>query len=594
VEPRERHRQNARSRATGVASVAGIATLALLCQGAHAASPPDLIRVGGPSAPNEAKLAIVASQGRLDGHGFAVLRGGRVVLRGRLRRAIGSPSPWRHAATADITAIKQPGSYRVRVAGLISPAWRVQLNPWRGLIRRLLRIYAVNADGSEPNPVFGPSHLNDAQAPIKGGPTDGGTVDVTGGWRDAGDAIKFTTTTAVSSVMLDYVALLDPGDAQALAAMSNIGVRYLVKAHPAGSQTFIAQVGDTTDHDVVGATFARDFANDDTLSSPAWSHRIAYGDAGSGPLGAGAAALASAAMRAGPTTPAGMALIQLATEWYTRGKAVAGPGPELRGFPQPGALDQRGQPNGDWQGFMALAAVQLWRAGFGDGFLDEARGFLAATHVDQGFNPYVDVGGLGAADICGGLGRPPVARADVRGPACRTLADIGTFAAGRAAGDAFASPGVFQFGWVQDATGGAALAAAGARAGVFQGGLRLAAGARDYLLGRNPWGASFVMGPARNEAHDPQHSVIIKGDASRLGDGFVVGGPAFASQLKAQGLKPDQCEKPHRHSPLERFDPTYGGERVIYEDCREDYVTSEVGLAYTDAALMLLGELAAR
>src|SRR5262245_39112608 len=90
------------------------------------AAPRDVIRVGGPSAPSDPKVAVVASGDSRAGRSFSVVNGkGRKVLSGRLRGAPGSPAPWRRAATADLSKVTAPGSYTVRVGKLSSPKWVV-------------------------------------------------------------------------------------------------------------------------------------------------------------------------------------------------------------------------------------------------------------------------------------------------------------------------------------------------------------------------------------------------------------------------------------------------------------------------------------
>ena len=567
--------------------VAAFAVATLLAPAAAAATPKDAIRVGALAGPDDTHVAIVGSKRNLVGKQFVVVRGKRVVERGKLgklsKRA--DPSPWPHGAAANLRQVEAGGPYRVRVGRVESSKFRVDPSAASKLVARLQSIFRVNADGSEPNPVFGPAHLNDAAAPIVGGPTSGGTIDVSGGWRDAGDAIKFTYTIGISSVMLDYAASLDPANAASLRSLSDIGVRYLVKAHPAGSQTFIAQVSGESDH--TGGF--RDFAQDDASPNPAFSHRKAYGDAGSGTLGAGAAALASAALRAGVGTPAGSDLRDLAEEWYARGKAVGGPGPALEGFAQPG-----GEEFSDWQGFMALAAAQLYRAGAGAGgepYLSDAIAYLNGSEVEGGFSPYFAVGGLAAADLCGGLGLPAGERADVRAVACGKLGEAARAASFRAQLNAFGSPGGFYFGWASDHGGSGAFLAAAAKAGVTSAsGLSKAFAARDYLLGRNPWGVSFLVGPGPRDAKRPHHPVFLKGKPATLGNGFVVGGPALASQFGDFGLKFD------RDGPLARFNPTYRDAiyrgKVVYEDRRQDFITSEVGIAYSASSLLLAAMLA--
>jgi hypothetical protein len=566
--------------------VAALAGLALPAAGVAAKGPKDAIRVGSLAGPNDNHVAIVGSRRSLVGKRFKVVRGNRVVDRGKLDKLVkgADPSPWPHGAAARLRQVPVGGPYRVRVGRLESAKFRVANDAASRLVARLQSIFRVNADGAEPNPVFGPAHLNDAAAPIVGGPTAGGTIDVAGGWRDAGDAIKFTYTIGISSVLLDYAAALDPANAASLRSLSEIGIRYLEKAHPAGTQTFIAQVSGSSDH--TGGF--RDFATDDASPNPAFSHRNAYGDAGSGSLGAGAAALASASLRSSP--PRAMQLRNLAEEWYARGQAVSGPGPALEDFAQPG-----GESFSDWQGFMALAAAALYRAGAGnasgDPYLSDAIGYLNAANVEGGFSPYFTVGGLAAADLCGGLALPPVERADVRTVACGKLGEAVRAAAQRQRLNAFGSPGGFYFGWASDHGGSGALLAAGGRAGIaFGAGVQKGAIARDYLLGRNPWGVSFLVGPGKRDAKNPHHPVFLKGKPAQLGDGFVVGGPALASQFGDFGLKYD------RDGPLAKFNPTYRDAlyrgKVVYEDRRQDFITSEVGIAYSASAILLAALLA--
>src|SRR4051812_22419376 len=175
---------------------------------------PGVIRTGGPSAPSDPKVAVVAEAHRLAGHRFHVVGDGRTVLHGRLKAAPGSAAPWRHAATIDLSALHRPGRYTIHAAGLRSRPWRVVRGGRSRLVHRLLRIFAVNSDGTEPNPVFDPAHLNDAI--VRGGPLDGQRIDLVGGWRDAGDDLKIAQPNAMAVSYLNLAARLDPADARAL------------------------------------------------------------------------------------------------------------------------------------------------------------------------------------------------------------------------------------------------------------------------------------------------------------------------------------------------------------------------------------------
>src|SRR4051794_35333499 len=235
------------------------------------AAPPDVIRTGGPSRPPDAKVAVVATARNLAGRSFRVLdAAGATVLRGKLTRAPGARAPWRRAALADLSAVSAPGSYRVAVGRLRSRPWVVDDDAPAGAIAAMLQFFAANNDGNEPSPVHGPAHLNDAQI-APGGPYAGQHLDLTGGWMDAGDMVKFTQTIGHSAAVLQAAARLAPAQATELNAAADVGVRWLVKAHPM-PDLFIAQVGDERDHDV---SF-RDPAADDASPLPGIGTRIAY------------------------------------------------------------------------------------------------------------------------------------------------------------------------------------------------------------------------------------------------------------------------------------------------------------------------------
>src|ERR1700752_221716 len=100
----------------------------LVATPAAGARPANAIRIGGPSAPGETKVAIVGASRALAGKPFVVLdRAGDVAGRGQLRGAPGTPAPWSHAYRARLGS-RPAGSYRVRVPalGLTSRPWIVK------------------------------------------------------------------------------------------------------------------------------------------------------------------------------------------------------------------------------------------------------------------------------------------------------------------------------------------------------------------------------------------------------------------------------------------------------------------------------------
>jgi hypothetical protein len=526
--------------------------------GPASAAPPDVIRTGGPSRPADAKVAVVASGKALAGKRFRVTAAsGKTVLSGKLTRAPGKSVPWRHAALADLSAITAPGAYRVVTGRLRSRPWVVDDRAAIAPIATLLRFFDGNSDGNEPSAVHGPAHLNDAE--VADGPYKGHHFDLTGGWMDAGDMVKFTQTIGHSAAILQAAARLDPQQAPALNAAADVGVRWLVKAHPA-PDLFIAQVGDERDHDLG----FRDPAKDDASAKPGIGVRLAYPAVGSDLAGKAAASLAMAADRIGPG-PERDALIAQARQWYEMGGAAEKP---LKGLA--GAFYESASFIDD----MAAGAAALYRTTGEQQFLADALDYLKGTNLDAAFG-WSEFAAFAAADLCGVLGAPGVADDASRAQACALLGDAGRPAMERARTDAFAMNSDFGWGVTAESAAAGAAAALAEKAGVLAGGARLAAGARDYMLGRNPWGASFVVGFGPKSPRHPHHWASTFGTA--LPKGAVVGGPAPLSSVKQQKV-------PLPHNP-------FNSPRAVYTDNLENYVTSEPAIDYTADTILLLAAL---
>jgi hypothetical protein len=524
----------------------GLASAALFLAAALPASaaPPDVIRTGGPSRPGDSKVAIVASSKPLSGKRFRVVdASGAVVLSGTLRRAAGTARPWRRAAAADLSSIESPGAYRVKVGRIQSRPWVVAENATQDAIAAMLQFYAANSDGNEPSPLHGPSHLNDAM--IASGPYGGQRFDLTGGWMDAGDMLKFTQTIGHSAAMLQAAARFDPGQADALNSAADVGIRWLVKAHPR-PDLFIGQVGDERDHDLG----FRDPAGDDALGDPGIGVRLAYPAVGGDLGGKAAAALAMAAQRAAGDAHDG--LLQQAREWYASARAASAPA-KLPGdiYAGPSSADD-----------LAAGAAELYRATGERAYLDQANEYLAQANVDAAFG-WDEFADFAAADICGMLGAPTLDTG-----ACARTGDGGAAAIARARRDAFGIPA--DLGW-----GVTASSASGGLAALFAGRSDVAAAARDYLLGRNPWGASFVVGYGPRSPRHPHLWASVFGPARPVG--AVVGGPAPMSAVRTQKLK------------IRRN--VFNTSRAFYTDDVNDYVTSEPAIDYTADSILLLAAL---
>ncbi len=490
-----------------------------------------------------------------DGEAFTVVdQAGGVVLIGTLHN-VERPAPWAHAAYADWSSVTAPGRYRVRAAGLISRPWVVRDSASRPVIGRVLGFFAANRDGREPSSEHGPAHLHDAT--VRSGPFRSTRFDLTGGWMDAGDMIHFTATTAYAAMVLQTAADLDHRDALALRREAAVGVRWLVKAHPRPG-LFIGQIGDGRDHE---AGF-RNPSRDDRSGLPGIAWRTAYPTRDAATAGKASAALALAALhRRGP---ARARLTGAAKQWYQMGARSK--------------RTYRTQFYNDptWRDDLALAAVMLWRATDRPGYLRDAGRYLAK--VQAGEIGLTDVGALAGADLCGALGRAQAPRGPARKRGCNVLRKTAEHASWLALkhNRPWATPG--WIGWGQtgsQSVGGAAVALA-AQVGQLKD-AEVAQRARDWLLGLNPWGCSFVVGVGPCSPQHPHHWASLRGRARPRG--AVVGGAAPVRAIEREGF-----------SVTGPFDAP----RAAYEDRRAVYVTAEPAIDYAANAILLLAALSPR
>ncbi len=531
---------------------------------AEEASPADVVRVPEVAASTAPKLAVVGSAEDKVGHTFAVIDGsGLPSLTGTLEPVPGDPAPWAHAAVADFSGVPA-GTYRVIVDGIESGPVVVQDDPYPALLGSLLGVFDANADGREKSSLHAPSHLHDARSRIRNGPAKGRTIDVAGGWMDAGDQLKFTVTIGYAATLLQLAARNQPARAPRLHAIANVGVRWLLRAHPS-DRVFVAQVGDTdADHN----RGFRDPTKDDSAKNPLLSRRpsqvLTLTSRGADVAASAATALALAAQRASGHKR--VRLVRAAKEWLAEAERLRGPWSNCC-YSQDTVKDD-----------LAGAAVELWRATGTPSYRDDALGWLkdVTGNGKRGWRVGMDgyeMAGLPAAELCGVLGaRAPESRR-VRKAACRILRAGGRDAAYHADRNAFGRAGPIAWGSIRQNQNGSLIALLAGRAG--QAGARATSlRALGWFLGANPWGVRFQAGYG---VEHPYHWAQRQGP--NLPDGAIVGGPASRAVIDA-----------NYHGPPITLGP-YDTAGAVYRDVRDDYVTNEVGITYSAGSVLLMALL---
>ncbi|MBM9509677.1 glycoside hydrolase family 9 protein [Actinacidiphila acididurans] len=377
--------------ATGVTAAALLAALSLAggAQSAQAATS-GLVRVNQVGYTDTgAKEAFLLATSAVSGATWKLVDdAGATAASGTTGASLGS---WNSAYPAvyliDFTSVKTDGSYRLVVGGAAtgtSPTFTI--GSAAGVFGRpaadATTFFQAQRDGADTVPgQLGrkPSHLNDAKATvynwpsftssdgdtIKAAPTKiGGTVDVSGGWFDAGDYLKFTETTSYAVAALEIAARqTDAAASSPLAAEAQHGLDWLAKMWDGTSKTLYVQVGlgsGTSSGSVVGDHDVwRLPERDDTDSAdPFLKNRPVFRAAAPGarisPNQAGrlAADFALAAQRYAASDPA-KAASYLSTAAQIYGLADTSPGTLVTTVPY------AYYPETTWQDDMALGGAEL-------------------------------------------------------------------------------------------------------------------------------------------------------------------------------------------------------------------------------------------
>jgi endoglucanase len=177
-----------------------------------------------------------------------------------------------HVYDIDVTSIATDGHYTVQVSGggiTVGAVIDVGAGPalYGPLLSNALFFYKAQRDGANVDSSVmnrQPSHLADKSATVYTTPTyatdgsdklqsgltpaGGGTVDVSGGWFDAGDYLKFVQTASYTvAVMLmsvrDHASVLSSGGQADFATEAGYGLDWLLRMWNDSSQTLLYQVG---------------------------------------------------------------------------------------------------------------------------------------------------------------------------------------------------------------------------------------------------------------------------------------------------------------------------------------------------------------
>jgi len=209
---------------------------------------------------DDIKSGVVISKIRLDDKKFEIidLKSKKSVLNGKLEKFDFTHNNFEFAYRFDFTELTKPGTYTISVQKAKSIPFNVGGEQFAPIVDTLMLFYKIQRCGYTNPEWHEVCHIADATSLIFNGRTLDKQVDVTGGWHDAADYIKFFNTTAYTTYLLLFSYEFDSekfgfdndkNGAPDILEEAKIGLDWLIRADYRDKK-FITQVQDLRDHEV--------------------------------------------------------------------------------------------------------------------------------------------------------------------------------------------------------------------------------------------------------------------------------------------------------------------------------------------------------
>ena len=514
--------------------------------------------------PDDVKNFVVMSLSPLSRKEFRILNfyGESPVFSGSLKRLNGKSGKFKYIYSGDFSAFKKRGKYFIQVGKARSYSFSIGGRIYNSIVDSLLVFFKVQRCGYTKPYYHEVCHKSDATSLIINGQKVNKKHDVTGGWHDAGDYIKFLNTTAFSTYMLLFAYDFDPikfgfdddkDGVPDVLAEAKVGLDWLQRAVYKKFK-LITQVQDLRDHDVGWRLPEND---------PLTFDRPAFVGIGKNLIGIYTAtmALASRIWRIRFNYP------EYAEKCLTDAENIFSVRTHVPDIDSTGTgmyIDSK------YKGKLALGAVELYMTTRRPELLDEAKRLAAEAGADYWWS-WGDVNAL--ADF-------RLARIDTsfKKYLKQNLEHFKKVSASHV------------FGEGTDYTWGTNVTLLGVTLQqILWKNLTnesnydtIACIQRDYVLGRNPWGVSFISKIGKEYSKNFHHQI------SYFRNGYLPGG--FAAGPIKRKVFDDY--KIHFATP-DRF-AFFQPDSVIYRDDINDYLTNEPTIVGNATAVFVMGYFSER
>jgi hypothetical protein len=506
--------------------------------------------------PNELKTAIILSKTELKDKPFYILENNSndIKFNGSITDSPSVYGDFNFCYEIDFSNLNSVGNYKIKLSNAESYPFQIGSSIFNN-VRDSLSLFFKAQRCGPTNPILHePCHLSDASRII--GYEDSTARDLTGGWHDAGDYVKFIKTTAYTTYLLlfsyefdsqKFGYDLDKNNVPDILEEAKVGLDWLLRCN-VGNKTLVSQVQNESDHNVGWR-----LPENDSLQF----ERPAYVSIGKNTIGIYVATLALASRvwkEKFYDDEFSSSCLFTAQEFYALRNNVQDIDSTFSNY----------YPEKDFNGKLALAAIELFNSTKSKDFLEDA--FLYGRKADSDYWWSVgDINSLAHFKIA--QHDPDFARyiyKNLKHSKSKMHESFLREALEYSWGTTNAFLGVsLQTILYKRLTGSSEFDSLN----ILQ---------RDYILGRNPWGVSFIYNIGSNFSKN-LHSQVAYFNNGYL-PGALVAGPVPSNLLANYNI-----------NRINKDYDAFNSEEIKYFDDRMDYLTNEPTIVGNSTALFVFG-----
>lgn len=507
--------------------------------------------------PGDVKSAVVFSTTSLEGQTFKIVSDqNKSVYSGKLQDNAGKWGNFGFNYKIDFSSVRTPGTYQLEVLKTRSPKFKIANSVYKGVVDSLLKFLKVQRCGPT-NPVLHEvCHIYDS--PVVLGDKSITKIDVTGGWHDAGDYIKFLSTTALTTYMLLFSYDFDSfkfgfdnnnDGVPDVLEEAKVGLDWMLRCNYAPGK-LINQVGDLKDHTVGWRLPEND---------PLKYERPAISSIGKNQVGIYVAVMALAAKiwkQKFFDNEFSKRCLNAAENIYAVRNSVPDTDSAYTGM----------YTESNFNGRMALGCIELYNTTKGSLYLNEAISYGDKAGADYWWS-WGDINGLVHFKLAQHMPR-------FKDYLYQNLYAFNMNKDSTIYGEASA----FTWGTTNTMLGIALQSILWKKLTFSNAYDSLSAYQRDYVLGKNPWGVSFIYGIGNKTVRQLHHQVAYF--RNNYLPGGISAGPAPRELLKNYQIM-------RTNNSLSRFNSA----DVLFFDDKEDYITNEPTIVTNATAIFVFGYL---